>query len=260
MSRTSCLTVLLVMSMAGSAFAQQPTKEPKPGAAPGVKAPAQPPAKPSDHPAKPADHPGKTADHPNNGKQSDKPGATPPGMSEADMKACMEAATPGPMHKHLTDHAGTWSGKVMMWMAAGSEPAKSECTTVITPMMQGRFTRCEVKGDMAGMGPFEGFGVYGYDNVAKKFQSTWCDSMGTGMATGTGELSADGKMMTWTCTYNCPIKKGPISMREVERFTGKDTMTMEMYGPDPATGKEYKVMEIQYTRKGAGDAPAKASR
>jgi hypothetical protein len=246
MSRTSCLTALLVMSIAGSALAQQPAKDPKaPAATPAAKAPVQPPAKPTDaHGAKP----------------SDKPGATPPGMSEADMKACMEAATPGPMHKHLTDHAGTWAGKVTMWMTAGSEPAMSECTTVITPMMDGRFTRCEVKGEMAGMGPFEGFGLYGFDNVSKKFQSTWCDVMGTGMATGTGELSADGKTLTWTCTYNCPIKKGPITMREIERFTGKDTMSMEMYGPDPATGKEYKVMEIQYTRKGAGSAPAKASR
>lgn len=174
----------------------------------------------------------------------------PPGMSEADMKACMEAATPGPMHEHLAASVGTWTGKSKMWMAEGMEPTVSDMTSEITSIMDGKFTKCESKGDMPGMGPFSGFGVYGYDNVSKKFQSTWLDNMGTGMMTGTGELSSDGKTMTWTYTFNCPIQKKPVMMREVERSTGKDTMTLEMFGPDPKTGKEYKIMEISLTRTG----------
>jgi hypothetical protein len=224
MTRT-CLTVIAVAGMSmSSAFAQQPSA----------------PAKES----KPA--PYGAAKQPDKAK-GDKP-MLPPGMSEADMQACMAAATPGPNHEHLQKAVGTWKGTTTMWMAPGTEPATSECTSVTTSMMDGRFTKCEVNGEMPGMGPFQGFGIYGYDNVAKKFTSTWVDNCGTGMATGTGELSADGKTLTWTCTYNCPIKKGPITMREVDRWTGPNAMTLEMYGPDHQTGKEFQMMRIDLTR------------
>jgi hypothetical protein len=52
------------------------------------------------------------------------------------------------------------------------EPAQSAGSCTITPMFDGRFTKCEMSGDMPGMGPFNSFGLYGHDNVAQKFQST----------------------------------------------------------------------------------------
>jgi hypothetical protein len=123
--------------------------------------------------------------------------------------------------------------------------------------MDGRFTKCEITGDMPGMGPFNGFGLYGYDNVAQKFQSTWIDNCGTGMMTGTGELSSDGRTLTWNFSYHCPITRKPTTLREVERITGKDTKTLEMFGIDPKSGKEFKMMEIAFTRKpGTGAAAA----
>jgi len=124
-------------------------------------------------------------------------------------------------------------------------------------MFEGRFTRCEVKGDMPMMGKFEGLGVYGYDNVAKQFQASWVDNMGTGMMTGTGELSKDGKTLTWTMHFNDPMTGKATVMREVDTYTADDALTMEMYGPGP-DGKEAKMMEIKCTRKGKGDADDKS--
>lgn len=174
--------------------------------------------------------------------------ALPPGMTEADMMACAQAAQPGEMHAFLAESVGTWSGKTTMWMTPEAEPLHSECTTVITPMMDGRFVRCETTGDMPGMGPFNGFGLYGFDNVSENFQGTWIDNCGTGMMTGTGELSSDAATLTWKFDYNCPITRKSTVFREVERRTGKDTMTLEMYSVFPHTGKEFKMMEILYTR------------
>ena len=191
----------------------------------------------------------------------------PRGWTEADMQACIEAGTPGPMHAHLAESIGIWNGKTTMWMGPDSEPLKSECVTTISPMMDGKFIKVETKGEMPGMGPFNGFGLYGYDNVSEKFQSTWIDNMGTGMMIGTGDLSSDGDTLTWNFTYNCPIAKKPVKMREVERRTGKDTATLEMFGTDPKSGKEYKMMEIAMTRvpgsaarlsSAAGKAPGAA--
>lgn len=184
--------------------------------------------------------------------------ALPPGMTEADMQACMEAGTPGEMHKWLTESVGVWQGTCKHWMAPGTEAATSSCTCTIAGMMDGRFIKSEFAGDMPGMGPFSGFGISGFDNVSKKFQSTWVDNMGTGMMVGTGDRSSDGSTLTWTYTYNCPMKKKPTTMREVDRRTGKDSFTLEMFGPDMQTGKEFKMMEITFTRKpGSAAVPAK---
>lgn len=143
-------------------------------------------------------------------------------------------------------------------MGPDADPVPSECTTVIASKFDGRFTTCEMNGEIPGMGPYTGYGVFGYDNVAKKFQSTWIDNCSTAMMVGTGELSSDGKTLTWNFTYSCPITQKPTTMREIERITGKDTRTLEMYSIDPKSGKEFKMMEIELTRA-SGAAPTASS-
>jgi uncharacterized protein DUF1579/uncharacterized protein DUF6370 len=228
-SRFAIVAIAAVTTAAGSvafAQAQQPAKDSKP-AAPKTIAPTP----------------------------ADQQPQLPPGWTEADMQACAVAGMPGEMHTRLAESIGVWSGKSTMWMAPGSDPVYTESTSTITPMMDGRFTKCEWAGDMPGMGPFHGFGLYGFDNVARKFQSIWIDNCGTGIMTGTGELSSDGKAITWTYSYNCPITRKPTVLREIERNTGKDTKAFEMYGIDPKSGKEYKMMEVALTRS-LGNAQA----
>ena len=181
----------------------------------------------------------------------------PPGMTMEDMKAFMDAATPGPMHKHLMEGVGTWAGKTKSWSEPGSSPVESTCVSTIVPLLDGKFVQCEVKGDMPGMGPFHGMGLNGYDNVSKQFQSSWIDNMGTGMMQGTGTLSSDGKVLTWNYNFYCPLQKKACVMREVETITGPNTMTLEMFGPHPKTGQEFKMMEIAFTR--TPDAAGKAT-
>ena len=173
----------------------------------------------------------------------------PPGWTAADMQACIAAGTPGKMHELLVKGVGVWDGKSTMWMVPGAEPIKSVCTLTISPMMKGRYVKGEVSGEMPGMGPYHGFGLYGFDNVSRKFVSTWIDSQSTGMMNGTGALSADGKTLTWKYIHNCPITKKPTVMREIETFTGPNSKTLEMFGEDPKSGKEFKMMSIEFTRK-----------
>jgi hypothetical protein len=173
----------------------------------------------------------------------------PPGWTVDDMKACMIAGTPGDMHKRMANEAGLWRGKTTMWMAPDTEPIMSECTSTITPLMDGRFIKCETEGDMPGMEPFKGLGIYGFDNVSHKFISSWIDNQGTGITQGEGELSKDGKTLTWKMTFNCPITKKPHAMKEVDTITGPNTKTIEMFGADPKTGKHFQMMKIELTRK-----------
>jgi hypothetical protein len=175
----------------------------------------------------------------------------PPGWTEADMKAYAEACTPGKMHELLAKDIGTWSGQNTMWMAPSSEPMKTTCTSKFSKMLDGRFVKCEMSGEMPGMGPYNGFAIYGYDNVSKKFVSSWIDNCGTGIAQGTGELSPDGKTMTWNFTFNCPIQKKLVTMREIDKMTSDTTKTIEMYTQDPKTGKEYQCMKLDLTKTGS---------
>ncbi len=175
----------------------------------------------------------------------------PPGWTSEDAQACATAAMPGKMHEHLASSVGVWHGENTIWMFPGAEPVKSESISKITSMMDGRYIQCEMSGEMLGMGPYSGLALYGFDNVSGKFVSTWLDNMGTGMAHGTGELSGDGKTLTWLYTFNCPITKKPATLREVETVTGVDAKKLEMWAADPKTGKEFKMMEIELTRKPA---------
>lgn len=237
---TCTIALLAAAGLAQSTTPSKPTETAKPAAQP---KPEHPAAKPGDKPAaKPGEHPAKG------------------GESEAKMAEMMKkfdlAATPGPMHAWLAKGVGTWEGACTFQMTADMPPEHSTCTTTITSFLDGRF----MKGEHAGMVemngqkiPFFGFILSGYNNTTKKFEQTWIDSMGTMMMNSVGTLSADHKTLTYTSNYTCPATEKPISCRMVETHTGDNTMTLEMFGPDMVTGKEFRNMEIKYTRK-AGTA------
>lgn len=237
---TKVLAVLAVVGACAVIVNAQPEKKDTGRPA---SSPAATPATPA-RPAQPADK------KPGDMKMPEgMPEMTPEQMKE--MQVYMQAATPGPMHKKLQESVGTWKGTVQMWHEANTPPQSSECTTMVGSIMDGRFIHGEVKGNMMGM-PFNGAFLNGYDNVSKKFQMVWVDNFGTGMMMGTGDLSADGKVLTWTMKFNDPATQKEMTMREVDTFTGPDTMKLEMYGPGK-DGKEFKMMEINYTRTGKGE-------
>jgi hypothetical protein len=172
----------------------------------------------------------------------------PKGWTQEDLQACIQAGTPGEMHKLIAGQGGKWTGKQTMWMAPDVDPSTSECSAVCTSMMDGKFTKCDFSSDIPGMGPYKGLGIVGYDNVSKKFQGIWLDNHSTGMMIGTGTLSADGKTITWKYEHSCPLTKKPTIMREIETFTGPDSKTWEMFGVDPKSGKEVQMMKIELKR------------
>jgi hypothetical protein len=173
----------------------------------------------------------------------------PQGWTMDDMQACMVAGTPGENHAFLASNAGTWHGQEKMWMGAGSEPMNTTCTAEVKPMFENRFTRMTLNADMPGFGPFMGEATMGYDNLAGHFVCSWIDNMGTMIMQGTGNLSPDKKTMKWTYNYTCPITKKPAVMRETDTFISANEMKMEMWGMDPKQNKEYKMIEIHYTKK-----------
>lgn len=162
------------------------------------------------------------------------------------MEAMVKAATPGDPHKKLDQFAGTWSTKISMWMAPGTQPMVSEGTAENRMAFGGRYLEQRFKGDFMGM-TFEGLGYTGYDNVKKQFWGTWMDNMSTGMMSSTGWMP-DNK--TWIFSGTAPDPMTGKDARVEERITvvDSDHHTMEMFGAAP-DGTMFKMMEIQFTRK-----------
>jgi hypothetical protein len=165
------------------------------------------------------------------------------------MKAMMDYGTPGDMQKMLAASNGTWNSDITMWDHEGAAPQKSISTAVNSMIMDGRYQLSKHSGNMMGM-PFEGQSITGYDNALKKFVSTWIDNMGTGIMMMEGNWDAASKTLTMTGTMPDITRPGKqCSIKEVFTMTDDNTQKMEMYGPDPKTGKEHKMMEINLTRK-----------
>jgi hypothetical protein len=161
-------------------------------------------------------------------------------------------ATPGEGHAALKPIAGSWSASVKTWMQPGAPAQESTATAEAQWLMGGRYLQEDVKGTIGGMA-FEGRGVVGYDNLKKKYVGTWIDNMGTGIMTSEGAYDAATKTFTNTSEISDPQSGKTIKEREVLRIVSDAKMVRQMWtkGRD---GKEFKSMEITYTRKATASA------
>jgi hypothetical protein len=175
------------------------------------------------------------------------PAAAQQGEMTAEQKAQMEAwtkaATPGPEHARLAGGVGTWNATVTIWDAPGAPPQLSQAKSVRRLALGGRVLVDDFTGSMMGM-PFEGLGTNGYDNVEKKWWSTWSDNMSTGLMTMTGACDADAKK---GCEYRGSMadpvtgKAKPTHSKVFWPADGEEHFEMFDKGPD---GKEFRIMEI----------------
>lgn len=163
----------------------------------------------------------------------------------ASEKAWMAYMTPGPMHKLLAQDEGEWSEALTFWMAPGAPPSTAEAKFSCKTIMEGRYQECLHSGEMMGM-PFEGRSTVGYNNVTKKFESTWMDNMSTGVMFLTGTMDEKTKTVTYTGKGVDPESGKEIPVRQVFKIVDDNTRVLEMY--DTKNGKEHKSMEIKMTR------------
>lgn len=172
------------------------------------------------------------------------------GMDAEMMKKWMEAATPGPHHKHLEQLVGKWICKSELVMSPGLPAQVSEGKAEFKFIMDGRFLQQEFTGacfDPNGP-PMTGIGLTGYNNLARRYEAIWMDSGSTGMAMMTGSCSDDGRSFTFTGEYADPMSDGKMKkFRTLGKIIDKDTHTFEFFEPGP-DGKEFRSMLITYTR------------
>ena len=172
------------------------------------------------------------------------------------MKQMMELSKLNDNHKLLARMEGTWDYAVKMWMNPDPKtaPSVSKGVAVRKPIMGGRFFTLDATSMMEMPGAdgkmqqmeFKGTALEGYDNVKKKFVSTWSDNMGTGIMMSEGTYDA----ATKTFTYTSEMEMMPgmkMKVRSTVKMVDSDHHTFEWF--EDRGGKEVKTMEINYTRK-----------
>ena len=222
---TSLITILFVTVIATSSFAQTPA--------------TSPPAAATLSAAQPGGASGQ-----------------PPNPQEM-MKQMMEMSKLNENHKLLADMNGSWNYSIKMWMNPdpNAKPQESKGTATRKSVMGGRYFVMDVSGKMQMPGEdgkmkdmqFKGMAVEGYDNVKKKFVSSWIDSMGTGIQGSEGTYDPASKTFTYTMEME-PMPGMKQQVREVIKVTDTDHMMLEWY--ENRGGQEKKTMEIAYTRAG----------
>lgn len=153
---------------------------------------------------------------------------------------------PGPEHEILKGDVGEWDATVESWMEPGKPPSVSKGVETNAMGCGGLCLITDFKGQLMAQ-PFAGHGVAVYDIAAKKYTSTWMDSMSPGLMVGSSTYDSAKKTMTgW---MEGPDMTGKMmKMKAVSEWKDANTrvFTMYMTGPD---GKEVPGMKITYKRR-----------
>ncbi|WP_337872324.1 DUF1579 domain-containing protein [Ignavibacterium sp.] len=161
------------------------------------------------------------------------------------MKIWMDYMTPGPMHEMMAKHAGTWKMVSKMWMEPNSEPQVSEGTVDAEMILGGRYLKMVAKFPFMGM-QTEGWSLEAFDNGKKEFINIWIDNMGTGVAISTGKFDEATKSIIYNGKMYDPVSGKDTDYKSISRMISDNEMKFEMFSN--YEGKEFKVMEISYTR------------
>ncbi len=160
------------------------------------------------------------------------------------MKLLME---PTENHKVLEIFAGKWVYTGKFWMTPEATAQDMTGTAENAMIFDGRFLKQEFEGPWMGK-LFKGLGFTGYDNVKEEYVTVWLDSVGTGLMTSAGQYDSVTQTLNQSGSNSCPLtgeKARPGRSEWIVVDQDHNTYRSYAFGPD---GKEFKAMEISYTR------------
>jgi hypothetical protein len=162
--------------------------------------------------------------------------------------------TQGEFHKMLARSNGTWMGEATLQFSSDAPPVNVGTTSILINKMamDGLYQVSEIKGNIAaGMGvPWTGVRITGYDDKRKLFTRAM---IGDGDAAG--GVAMEGPWDAATQSITMPFKKFNSStgkernLKEVYRIIDENTEILEIYATDSKTGKEFKMLNVKWTRK-----------
>jgi hypothetical protein len=161
--------------------------------------------------------------------------------------------SPGKFHKMLARSTGTWIGEGTLQFSPDAPPINSGTSILINKMaMNGLYQISEIKGNTTpGMGkPWTGLRITGYDSDRKVFTRAMI-----GDGTAVSGVAMEGAWDEATKSMTMPFKRVDPStgeernLKEVYRIIDENTEVLEIYATDPKTKKEFKMLNVKWTRR-----------
>jgi hypothetical protein len=157
---------------------------------------------------------------------------------------------PGPSHQLLDVFAGAWDVKITFWSQPNGQPQDSHGSSQLSWILGNRFLKEDFEGDVLGE-QYQGLGLMGYDAASRRFTTVWIDSLNTTVAVQKGKFFPEENTFDLTGEVYDPMLGHNKTTQSQIRVNSPDSYTVTM--TDKASnGKQYKSLEIQYTRKQAG--------
>ncbi len=154
--------------------------------------------------------------------------------------------TPGEGQKRLEFLVGTFDVKVRVWLDPSKPPVESSATAVSTWVLGNRYVQQMMSGYIGGEA-WSGIMYAGFDNVTKKYVSTYMDTGSTGMEWYTGTLDAAGTHGRMTATIADELTGEPETLELRLTIAANGDRVTELWQED--RGKMVKVVELQFSRK-----------
>ncbi|MBP9854189.1 MAG: DUF1579 domain-containing protein [Candidatus Omnitrophica bacterium] len=157
-----------------------------------------------------------------------------------------EYSTPNKNHDVLKALTGNWKADVKIWMNP-SGPQEFEGISKTQMILGGRFLEQTFHATMMGQ-PFEGRGIWGYNNLTKEYSGIWIDNKSTGTMISSGKYNSASKTLTEEGKMSCPGSQETNGWyKAVTTFKDANHYTYDSYRKDK-DGKESKTMSITYNR------------
>jgi hypothetical protein len=142
---------------------------------------------------------------------------------------------------------GTFDVRIRTWLDPSQPPFESMAVANCTWVLGNRYVQMMLSGFVSGE-PFDAIGYAGFDNVAKKYVSTYMDSGSTGMDWYSGTMDPDGKSAKLAATAYDAITLEPRQTEMRLRIGASGDHITELWQANKS-GTLVKVMELEYTRR-----------
>jgi hypothetical protein len=157
-------------------------------------------------------------------------------------------------HALLNPMAGQWETLTRYWTGPEAEPVEAKGSSTRKWILDGRFLQEEFEGGNLAL-PFRAVGLYGYDAFDQQYTAMWVDSMNTAMLSNAGTYDPSNKVVRFTGRYGDPWTGKKYPSRGATRLLDNDKHVMEFYVN--LGEREFKMLEITYTRRKTGQAERK---
>jgi hypothetical protein len=158
------------------------------------------------------------------------------------------ATRPEKEHEWLQQLVGEWRIESEMLMGPGQPKQKSQGTESVKNL-GGLWAYAEGRSVMPDGSAMTYYSALGYDVSFREYRGCWFASVSSHLWKYTGELSADGKVLTLSCAGPNMMKDGETAnYRDVIEILDENHRTLTSYGQDDTTGEWREFVKARYTR------------